>query len=487
MKKGFPDNFLFGGAIAGSQADGAYNEGGRGMDTQDMRYFDPNWDAETRSSEGLKMTTEKFKKAMADPDTTHYPFRRGIDFYHTYPDDLALMQEMGMRLFRTSICWSRIFPNGDDEEPNEEGIQYYIDLFTECHKRGMKVFATIQHYSIPAHLVLKYHGWRSRETVKFFERYVDVLFHRLGGLVDYWLPFNEFNGGIMMPYNGVGLIEDYEDNYQQAIYQSMHHELVANAIAVKKAHEIIPGVPVGGMLAGLVTYPATCRPADVMKAIQDTQQEDFFITDVMARGAYPGYIKRYFEEKGIKIEKEPGDDELLKNNTVDFLSYSYYMSMVSATDPNWQKTDGNLLMGSKNPYLESSDWGWQIDPEGLRISLNVMYDRYGLPLFIAENGIGAHDVLSEDGKVHDSYRIEYMSKHLEQMREAINDGVELLGYTAWGIIDIVSCSGMEMSKRYGVIYVDLDDAGNGSGKRIKKDSFEWYRKCIASNGEDLSY
>ena len=283
------------------------------------------------------------------------------------------------------------------------------------------------------------------------------------------------------------LIKEDEDHYDQAVFQCLHHQFLANAIAVRKAHEIIPGSKVGGMIARFTTYPATCKPDDVMQMIHDDQYSNFFYTDVMARGAYPKYMNRYFERCGISIHKEPGDDELLASNTVDFLSFSYYMSLVSTTDQGWEKTAGNLVMGNKNPYLESSDWGWQIDPVGLRISLNQMYDRYGLPLFVAENGLGAHDEVDSDGKIHDRYRIEYLAKHIAQLKEAIGDGVDLFGYTAWGIIDIVSCGSMEMEKRYGVIYVDLDNRGHGTGKRLKKDSFDWYRRCIASNGEDLSY
>lgn len=484
-KKGFSQKFLFGGAIAASQADGCYQDGGKGIDTQDLRYFDASWSREERADKKNKrMNHEKFCKALKDQENEHYPFRWGIDFYRTYKKDLELMEELGLRVFRTSINWARIFPNGDDNTPNEEGIQFYIDLFTECHNRGMKVFATILHYNIPVNLVLKYGGWKSRKTIDFYLRYVEVLFKKLGNLVDYWLPFNELNAGRFNPYNGVCLIQDEEENYENAIFQCIHHQLIANALTVKMAHELLPDSMVGGMIARFTTYPATCRPEDVMQMIHDDQYSNFFYMDVMARGFYPEYMERYFEQFDIKIEKQPGDDKILAENTVDFTAFSYYMSLVSTIDQDWEKTSGNLVTGNKNPYLESSDWGWQIDPVGLRISLNQMYDRYHLPVFVAENGLGAYDKL-EDGAVHDEYRIEYMRKHIEQMKEAVIDGVNLIGYTAWGIIDIVSCGPMEMSKRYGVIYVDKDDTGKGSGKRIKKDSFYWYKKCIESNGENL--
>lgn len=486
MSKGFSKTFLWGGAIAASQADGGFRDGGKGISTQDLRYFDTEWSKEKRTEmRNINMTTEIFKRALEDTDNTHYPFRWGIDFYHTYKEDLALLEELGLQVFRTSICWSRIYPNGDDEYPNMEGIQHYIDLFTECHKRGMKVFATILHYDIPVNLVLKYGGWKNRKVICFYEKYVRTLYKYLGKLVDFWLPFNEINCSKFNPYNGCCLIKDQEEDYESAIFQCTHHQFIANALAVKAAKEMLEKPMVGGMIARFTTYPATCRPEDMMQTILDENYSNYFYMDVMARGKYPAYIERMFEEKHICIQKEEGDDQLLAENTVNFLAFSYYMSMVSTIDKNHQKTSGNLVTGNKNPYLKASAWGWQIDPIGLRISLNEMYDRYQLPIFIAENGLGAYDKLEMDGTIHDSYRIDYLREHAKQMREAALDGVDLLGYTMWGIIDIVSCGTIEMSKRYGVIYVDRDEEGKGSNKRYKKDSFEWYKKCIASGGEEL--
>ena len=486
MKNGFPETFLWGGAIAASQADGAWQEGGKGINTQDLRYFDSSWSREKRNEmRNINMTSEIFEKALKDQDITHYPFRWGIDFYHKYKEDLALFEELGMKIFRTSICWSRIYPNGDDQEPNQEGLNFYKNLFTECHKRGMKVFATILHYDTPIHLILHYGGWKNRKMIDFYVRYATTLFEELGDLVDYWLPFNEINCSKFNPYNGCSLIRDQEKDYESAIFQCAHHQLVANALVVKKANEILDHPMVGGMIARFTTYPATCRPEDVMQGILDEDYKNYFYTDVMARGGYPGYTKRMFEQNNIHIQKEPEDDEILASNRVNFLAFSYYMSMVASTDPNYEKAGGNLVSGNRNPYLKMSDWGWQIDPIGLRISLNEMYDRYQLPIFIAENGIGAYDKLEEDGKIHDPYRIDYLREHVKQMKEAIHDGVELIGYTMWGIIDIISCGTIEMSKRYGVIYVDRDEEGKGSNKRYRKDSFYWYRKCIASCGEEL--
>lgn len=482
----FPKDFLWGGAIAGSQADGSWNEGGKGQDTQDLRYFDPDWDTKKRQeNRDINMTSERFETALSTNDMEHYPFRHGIDFYHRYKEDLALMSKMGMKIFRTSIDWSRIYPNGDDAEANEEGIQFYLDLFDECHKLGMKVLATILHYNIPVNMVTKYGGWKSRETVKYYERYARTLFERIGNRVDFWVPFNEINCARFNPWNGCCLIKDCEENYNQAIFDCTHNQFIANALAVKAAHEILPGSMVGGMIARFTTYPATCNPNDVMKSILDENYKNYFYTDVMARGSYPAYTKRMLSELNVTLHLEEDDEKLLSENTVDFLSYSYYMSMITSVDPNYEVTSGNLLSGMKNPYLESSEWGWQIDPVGLRISLNNMYDRYQLPLFITENGLGAYDTIDKDGRIHDTYRIDYLRDHIKQMGEALQDGVNLLGYTMWGIVDIISCGTLEMSKRYGVIYVDMDDAGSGSLERKPKDSYYWYKQCIESNGTIL--
>lgn len=486
MQTGFDDDFLFGGAISSAQADGAYQQGGKGVDTQNLRYFNAGWTREQRDeNRNINMTTLRFDTALSGLNTANYPFTHGIDFYNRYHDDLALMEEMGLKVFRTSIDWSRIFPNGDDNEPNMEGIQYYIKLFDECHQKNMKVFATILHYNIPVNLVTRYGGWKNRKLVDFYLKFVRVLFETIGERVDFWLPFNEINAGKFNPYNGVCLIKDQEKDYDSAIFQCLHHQFIANALTIRLAKEILPQAQIGGMIARFTTYPATCKPEDVLESIQTEQYSNYFYTDIMARGEYPSYMERYFKEKNIKIKKAPGDEKLLRENTVNFLSFSYYMSMVASTDRNWATSSGNLVTGNKNPYLKASDWGWQIDPVGLRITLNQLYDRYNIPLFIAENGLGAKDDLERDLSVHDSYRIDYLREHIQQMKEAVADGVKIIGYTMWGIIDIVSCGTIEMSKRYGVIYVDLDDEGKGSYQRYKKDSFYWYQKCIRTHGQDL--
>lgn len=477
----FSKGFLFGGAISSSQAEGSFNIGGKGPDTQSMRYFDANWTRAERDSKRAAITSQEFRNALESKSDENYPMRRGINFYENYHDDISLLDELGIQVFRTSIDWSRIYPNGDDTQPNEEGIDFYINLFTLCKEKGIKVFATILHYNIPTKIITEYNGWKDRKTIDLYLQYVRTLFLRLGDLVDFWLPFNEINAAKFNPFNGVGLIKDQEKDFEAAIFQSLHHQFVANAKVVKLAKELLPGALIGGMIARFTTYPATSRPEDVMDAILKEQHSNYFYTDVMVRGEYPKYMNRYFNDHNISITFAEGDVELLKENTINFLSFSYYMSMVASTEKNLKTTDGNLISGNRNPYLEASEWGWQIDPIGLRVTLNQFWDRYNIPLFIAENGIGAIDTITEEYKVHDTYRISYLNSHLEQVREAITDGINVLGYTMWGIIDIVSCGTMEMSKRYGVIYVDLNDKGEGTGNRYRKDSYYWYQKYIQEN------
>ncbi len=484
MKNGFPESFLWGGATAASQVEGGYNEGGKGLDTQDCRpqYYNLSR-AEKNNWKYKQMTSEKFELARNTEGIANYPFRFGSDQYHHYKEDIALFAEMGMKVYRLSISWARIYPNGDDEKPNPEGIQYYKNLFKECHKYGIKIFVTMLHYALPIHLVDAYGGWKNRRLIDLYLKYAETLFENFKEDVDYWLPFNEINAGRFNPYNGVGLIKDREENYDQAVYQALHHQFVANALTVRLAHEMMPGSKIGCMIARFCHYAATCSPKDQLTQLHDEQYSNWFYTDVMARGGYPSYMNRFFRENGIEIIKENGDDELLKKYPVDFVSFSYYFTQVSTASEDWEKTDGNLVIANKNPYLESSEWGWQKDPDGLRITLNQIYDRYQKPLFIAENGLGAVDTVEGDS-VHDPYRIDYLISHVNAMKEAIKDGVDLFGYTWWGIIDLVSCGSIEMSKRYGMIYVDADDKGNGTFRRIRKDSFYAYQKIIHDNGAD---
>ena len=465
----FPENFLWGGAVAANQCEGAYNEDGKGLSVQDVL---PRGLVGPRTQEPT-------------PDNLKL---EGIDFYHRYKEDIRLFAEMGFKVFRTSIAWSRIFPRGDEEEPNEKGLQFYDDLFDECRKYGIEPLVTISHYETPLWLAQHYDGWRDRRLVGFFERYVRTIFNRYKGKVRYWLTFNEINSLIHAPFMSGGIATPKEQLTEQDLYQAMHHELVASAIAVKIGHEIMPEAKIGCMILGITTYPLTPDPSDIIAAMEK-DRDTLMFADVHARGSYPRYLVNYFEKKGIRIRMEPGDEEMLKH-TVDFISFSYYSSgCVTVHQNEGSDALGNMTGGVKNPYLKASQWGWQIDPQGLRYTLNKLYDRYQLPLFIVENGLGAVDTLVtlENGEktVEDDYRIDYLRQHLKEAAKAIEDGVELMGYTSWGCIDLVSASTAQMSKRYGYIYVDRNDDGSGTLQRYRKKSFYWYQKVIETNGESL--
>lgn len=469
MNKRFPENFLWGGAVAANQCEGAYNEDGKGLSVQDVL---PHGIKE----EPTEQPTPDNRKLL------------GIDFYHRYKEDIRLFAEMGFRVFRTSIAWSRIFPNGDETEPNENGLQFYDALFDECHKYGIEPLVTISHYETPLNLARTYNGWTDRRMIGFYEKYAKTLFERYGSKVKYWLTFNEINSILHSPFMSGGIATPKEELSEQELYQAVHHELVASARAVKLAHEMIPDAKVGCMLLSMPVYPLTPSPEDVIVCMKEEHKNDFF-GDVQVRGKYPGYMLRYFREKGIELHMEPEDEKDL-SHTVDFVSFSYYMSVCGSADPNQKAGPGNIIGGVPNPYLKASEWGWQIDPQGLRYTLNRYYDRYQKPLFIVENGMGAVDQLIPDGNgsftVEDDYRIDYLKQHLIQVREAIEDGVPVMGYTAWGCIDLVSASTAELKKRYGFIYVDRNDDGTGTMNRYKKKSFEWYKHVIRSNGECLN-
>ncbi|WP_086314259.1 6-phospho-beta-glucosidase [Enterococcus sp. 7F3_DIV0205] len=473
----FRKDFLWGGATAANQCEGGYNEGGRGLANVDLAPVGPD---------RFPVITGE-KKMFAFDDEHFYPAQNAIDMYHRYKEDIALFGEMGFKTYRLSIAWSRIFPLGDETEPNEEGLKFYEDLFKECRKHNIEPLVTITHFDCPMHLVEKYGAWRSREMVGFYENLCNVIFNRYKGLVKYWLTFNEINMILHAPFMGAGLYFEEGENKEQVKYQAAHHELLASAIATKIAHEVDPENQVGCMLAAGTNYAYTCKPEDVWAA-RKADRENFFFIDVQSRGEYPAYALKELEREGIELPIEDGDLELLKEHTVDFISFSYYSSRVQSTDPAInEKTAGNIFASVKNPYLEASEWGWQIDPLGLRTTMNDLYDRYQKPLFIVENGLGAVDTPDENGNVIDDYRIEYLAAHIQAMKDAVElDGVDLLGYTTWGCIDLVSAGTGEMKKRYGFIYVDRDNEGNGTLKRSKKKSFDWYKKVIATNGEDLT-
>jgi len=464
----FPEGFLWGGAVAANQCEGAYNEDGKGLSIQDV-------------------TPKGIIGPITDEPTEENLKLEGIDFYHRYKEDIRLFAEMGFKVFRTSIAWSRIFPNGDEETPNEKGLQFYDDLFDECLKYGIEPLVTISHYETPLHLAKEYNGWIDRRMIGFFETYVRTIFERYKDKVKYWLTFNEINSVIHAPFISGGIMTPREELSLQDKYQAIHHELIASALATKIAHEMMPDAMIGCMVIALPIYPLTPSPDDIIKTLEK-DRENLLFSDVHVRGQYPAYTRRFFEENNIHVEMEPGDAEMLKN-TVDFISFSYYMSMCQTTDESAERNKSNIISGAKNPYLKESEWGWQIDPKGLRYVLNTLYDRYQKPLFIVENGLGAVDELSEDENgnktANDDYRIKYLNDHLVQVGEAIDDGVDLMGYTTWGCIDLVSASTAEMKKRYGFIYVDRNDDGSGTLERYKKKSFYWYKQVIETNGESL--
>ena len=472
-------DFLWGGAVAAHQVEGGFNEGGKGPNVSDMMTV------------GSATTRRKITKTI-EPDQ-FYPNHTAIDFYHHYKEDIALFKEMGFKCFRTSISWARIFPMGDEETPNEEGLKFYDDMFDELLKNGIQPVITLSHFEMPYHLVEKYGGWRNRKMITFFVRFAKVCFERYHNKVKYWMTFNEINNQMnfvndIYGWTNSGVHFGNYDNPEEAMYQCAHHTLVASAKAVKIGKEINPDFLIGNMISMVPFYPYSCSPKDQLLA-QQLMHDCFFFSDVQCRGHYPAYALKMFERKGFNINITDEDKKALSEGTVDYIGFSYYMS--NTVDSNSIRdvsttTDGSSEHSVKNPYIKETDWGWAIDPEGLRYVLNQFYERYELPMFIVENGFGAIDKKEEDGSCHDPYRVDYLRAHIEQMKKAVEiDGVDLMGYTPWGCIDCVSFTTGEMKKRYGFIYVDRDNEGNGTLERSKKDSYEWYKKVIASNGEVL--
>jgi 6-phospho-beta-glucosidase len=473
----FPKGFLWGGATAANQLEGGFHEGNKGLNIADVL---------PGGKERLEVLQRPGFNWEIDEGKYRYPNHQGIDFYNRYKEDIALFAEMGFKAYRLSIAWTRIFPNGDELEPNEEGLAFYERVFDELAKYDIEPVVTLSHYEMPLNLVKAYGGWRNREVITFFERYVNAVLNRYKDKVKYWLTFNEINSGHMMPIMGLGFAVEKEEDRYQSTFQAFHHQFLASAIAVKAAHRIIPESEVGCMLIYAPVYSYDANPKNVMYALEESRIFNNFCGDVQVRGEYPAFINRYFKEHRIELDVHDGDLELLKEGKVDFISLSYYMSRTDKKDKTPEEIgQGNMIGGVKNPFLNASDWGWEIDPTGLRISLNELYDRYQVPLFVVENGLGAYDKVEEDGSINDDYRIDYLREHIDAMGEAIEDGVELIGYTSWGCIDLVSASTGEMSKRYGYIYVDLDDEGNGTLERKKKKSFYWYQNVIKTNGEEL--
>lgn len=475
----FPEGFLWGGATAANQFEGGWDADGKGPSTSDMM------------SGGTHTVPRRITRTTEEG--THYPSHEAIDFFNRYKEDIALFGEMGFKTFRMSINWTRIFPTGEEDTPNEAGLQFYDNVFDELKKHNIEPLVTISHYELPFHLTEKYNGWAGREVIDYYTKYCETIFKRYKDKVKYWLTFNEINGGTMSigGYLGQGILNEGTRDFMSQIddpqlrFQALHHQFIASAKAVKLGHAINPDFKIGCMIAHMTTYPLTCNPKDVVKAQQEMQIHNDLCGDVHVRGEYPFFMNRYFEENNIELKMEEGDLEILKEGVVDYYTFSYYMTNCTTVDPNAAGTDGNLLGGVKNPYLKASDWGWQIDPEGLRYTLNRLYGRYQIPMMVVENGLGAFDKVEEDGTINDSYRIDYLKEHILQMGEAVKDGVDLIGYTPWGCIDLVSASTGEMEKRYGFIYVDKDNKGEGTLDRKKKVSFDWYKKVIESNGTEL--
>ena len=470
---GLPKNFLWGGATAANQCEGGYLSGGKGLGTVDVI----PWGENRRAVMAGKLHYDNL------PEDSYFPSHEAIDMFGNYKEDIALFAEMGFKCYRFSFAWSRIFPTGEETEPNEEGLKFYEDFIDELLKYNIEPVVTICHFDLPLALEQKYGSWRSRKVVEAYVRYCETIFKCFNGKVKYWMTFNEINMLMHMPFMGAGIMFKEGENETQVKYQAAHHELVASALATKLAHEMNPENKVGCMLAAGQFYPYSCKPEDVFEAMQ-RDHENYFFIDIQSKGTYPNYAKKFLERNNIHIEMAPEDEKVLRENTVDFVAFSYYTSRTISADPEvGEARTGNVITSIKNPYLQSSEWGWQIDPLGLRITMNALYDRYQKPLFIVENGLGAVDTPQEDGTIEDDYRIAYLEAHIQAMTEAVEeDGIELIGYTPWGCIDLVSASTGEMKKRYGFIYVDKDNAGNGTLKRTKKKSFDWYKNVIANNG-----
>ena len=473
----FRKDFLWGGAVAAHQLEGAYNVDGKGLSIVDV----------------VTAGTREKKRRITDGIVSgeYYPNHEAIDFYHHYKEDIKLFAEMGFKCFRTSIAWSRIFPNGDETEPNEAGLQFYDKLFDECLKYGIQPVITLSHFEMPLHLVKKYGGWRSRRLIHFFVKFAEICFKRYKNKVKYWMTFNEINNQANFlneesVYFNSGIQYAKEEKKEEVMYQAAHYELVASAQAVKVGHEINPDFVIGCMIAMCPIYPYSCKPEDILMA-EKAMQKRYYFADVHVKGEYPCNILKYWERKQFHIDITEEDLSILKQGCVDYIGFSYYMSFAidhKQNNPYYDYIEEEMLV--KNPYVKAADWGWQIDPIGLRYSMNWFADRYCVPLFIVENGLGAYDKIEQDGTIADDYRIEYLREHIVQMKKAVEeDGIDLIGYTPWGCIDSVSAGTGEMDKRYGFIYVDKHNDQTGTLARSRKKSFYWYKKVIETNGENL--
>ncbi|MFV0498688.1 MAG: glycoside hydrolase family 1 protein [Bacilli bacterium] len=474
MNKKFPKNFLWGGATAANQIEGAWDVEGKGVNVSDVLTLGSH---------------RKEREITLDIDESKvYPTHSASNHYYKYKEDIALMAEMGFSVYRLSISWTRIFPNGDDNEPNKKGLEFYQRIFEELKKNNIEQLVTLSHNELPLNLAKKFNGWYSREMITCFTKFCEVVFEEYKDYVKYWIPFNEINnltlplctflhGGIIL--DGMKTFGDGVDDLKMR-FQAMHHVLIAAAECVRIGKQINPHFKFGSMTCHITLYPLTCKPEDMVITQEEDLLRNCFCSDVQLNGEYPYFQLKYYRDNDIKIDITKEDKNILKEYTHDFYAFSYYMSVCRSSDPDADQTSGNIMGGAKNPYLEESEWNWQIDPIGLRYTLNKVYDRYRVPIMITENGLGANDEVI-DGKIHDTYRIDYLRSHIEQMKLALDDGVDLIAYTPWGCIDLVSVSTGQISKRYGFIYVDAYDYGNGTYNRLKKDSFFWYKEVIKQN------
>lgn len=477
MTDKLPEQFLWGGAVAAHQLEGAWNVDGKGVSVADVMTVG---------------TTSSYRSITEGVlEDQYYPNHEAIDFYHHYKEDIKLLAEMGFKCFRTSIAWTRIFPNGDETEPNEAGLAFYDDLFDECLAHGIEPIVTLSHFEMPYHLVTEYGGFRNRKTIDFFVNFAQVCFERFKDKVTYWMTFNEINNQAnfnedFAPFTNSGIFYQEGENREAIMYQAAHYELVASAQVIAIAKKINPNFQIGCMIAMAPVYPKDSRPENNLMALK-IMEKRYFFTDVHVYGAYPKHILNYWERNHINLDITENDLDILTKGTVDYIGFSYYMSHATEyREDNIHYDYDETKDLIRNEFVEASDWGWQIDPVGLRYALNWFTDMYRLPLFIVENGFGAYDKLENDGSIHDSYRIDYLSSHIKQMKAAVvEDGVDLIGYTPWGCIDLVSAGTGEMEKRYGFIYVDKDNQGNGSLERKRKDSFYWYQNVIKTNGAEL--
>lgn len=466
--KTFPSDFLWGGATSAFQVEGGYLEGGKGLSQADFGTL------------GSKEKPRMYTSAIEQDH--YYPSHKASDMFHHFKDDIALLAEMGFKSYRMSIAWSRIFPQGNEELPNAEGLQFYDDLIDELLKYEIEPIVTISHFDDPINLLNKWGDWDNRNFVDAFCKYAKVLIDHFHTRVKYWITFNEINTLMYYPlFHGLQV----NDESMNLVYQMAHHKFVASAQTVLYAKSIDPTLKVGMMLASMTTYPFSSDPNDVMAAM-NKEENAYFFSDVQVRGYYSRKALQQLARFNVELKTEKEDLAIIKAGTVDFIAFSYYSSNVAKSEGDSSEIQGNFAFGSKNPHLTTTDWGWQIDPVGLRYTLNQLYDRYQVPLMIVENGLGAADIVEENNQIHDEYRIHYLREHIKEMKKAVvEDGVDLWAYTSWGCIDLIAASTGEMSKRYGFIHVDADDYGNGSYERKKKDSFHWYKKVISSNGEEL--